>query len=238
MAGLVLLGLMPVLDFGVFHQWANTSVQINVNPIERLKYMSDAATQLTNYAYPGSGSRPWMWVLTPETMPYWYNPNYTGMISPSLWVFIMPLVLYLIYKALRGNTPVLFPFCWFLFSYLIWIPISLITDRITYLFYFYSAVGAVAIGLAIALSPLLDRAWGRGLIAVYLLAHTIAFIIISPVALCWSIPLCLLLYIFTFWLTGLGEGFRFRRRARLIEAPVDSPPEALIETSVDKPLEQ
>ena len=217
-AAITLIALMPLLDYGVFHQW--------LNPIDRIQTMMKISGEITyHWVEPGTGSRPWMWVLTPETMAYWYTPHYTGMISPTLWVFIMPLVLYLIYKALRGNTPVLFPLSWFIFIYLVWIPTSLITDRVTYLFYFYPTVGAIAIGLAIALSPLLDRAWGRGLIAAYLLLHAVAFIVIAPVALRWSIPLCLLLYIFTFWSTGLGEGLRFRRRARLPEAPVDKPPE-------------
>ncbi len=219
-APITFIALMPLMDFGVFHKW--------MNPVERIQTMLSISSSITynmSWVEPGTGSRPWMWVLTPEVMPYWYTPHYTGMISPTLWVFIMPLVIYIIYRAIRGNAPVLFPLSWFIGTYLFWIPVSLITDRVTYLFYIYPAIGAIAIGLTIALSPLLDRAIGRGLIATYLLLHTVAFIIIAPVALCWSIPLCLLLYIFTFWFTGLGEGFRFRRKAELPEAQVDMPPE-------------
>jgi len=219
-APITFVALMPLMDFGVFHEW--------ISPVERIQTMMDISGDI-NYNQPwvevGTGSRPWMWVLIPEVMPYWYTPHYTGMISPTLWVFIMPLVIYIIYRAIRGNTLVLFPLSWFIGTYLFWIPISLITDRVTYLFYIYLTIGAIAIGLTIVLSPLLDRAIGRGLIAVYLLLHTVAFIIIAPVALCWSIPLCLLLYIFTFWFTGLGEGLRLRRKAKLPEAQVDMPPE-------------
>jgi dolichyl-phosphate-mannose-protein mannosyltransferase len=151
-------------------------------------------------------------VLTPEVMPYWYTPHYTGMISPTIWVLIMPLVLYMTWRAIRGHTLVLLPLSWFICSYLIWIPLSLITDRVTYLFYFYPTVGAIALGLAIAMSPMLNRAWGRGVISVYLLLHVIAFVVLSPVALGWSIPLGLLLYVLIFWSTGLGEGLYLRRR--------------------------
>jgi hypothetical protein len=218
--GLVFIGLMPVLDFGVFHKW--------MNPVERIQKMMEISGDI-NYNQPwveaGTGSRPWIWVLTPEVNQIWYNPHYSVMISPTLWVFIMPLVLYITYRAIRGNTLVLFPLSWFIGAYLFWIPTSLITDRVTYLFYIYPTIGAIAIGLAIAISPLLNRAIGRGLIAVYLLLHAIAFIVLAPVALCWSIPLCLLLYIFTFWFTGLGEGLRFRRKAKLPETQVDMPPE-------------
>jgi len=215
-APITFLGLMPLMDYGVFHEWQN--------PIKRIQEMMDISGSITyDWVEVGTGSRPWMWVLTPEVMPYWYNPDYTGMISPTLWEFIMPLVLYIIYRTIRGNTPMLFPLSWFIGSYLFWIPVSLITDRVTYLFYFYPTVGAIALGLTIAISPLLNRAIGRGVIAIYLLLHAVAFIIISPVALCWSIPLCLLLFIFTIWFTGLGEGFRFHRMEKPPEVQVDMP---------------
>jgi dolichyl-phosphate-mannose-protein mannosyltransferase len=230
----VFLGLMPLMDYGVFHKWTN--------PIARVQKMMEISGSITyDWVEPGTGSRPWMWVLTPEVMPYWYSPHYTGMISPTIWVCIMPLVLYMTWRAIRGNTPVLFPLSWFICGYMLWIPLSLVTDRVTYLFYFYPTVGAIAIGLAIAMSPILNKAWGRGVIAVYLLLHVIAFVVISPVALCWSIPLGLLLYILVFWLTGLGEGLRFRRR----EPPEDEEPEEaqppgdeLLPQSVDIPPPQ
>jgi len=221
-APITFVALMPIFDYGVFHKW--------MNPVERIQKMMEISSSITyDWVEAGTGSRPWMWVLTPEVMPYWYTPHFTGMISPTLWVFIMPLILYITYRAIRGNTLVLFPLSWFIGTYLFWIPVNLITDRVTYLFYFYPTVGAIAIGLAIVISPLLDRAIGRGLVAVYLLLHAIAFFIISPVALYWSIPLCLLLYIFTFWFTGLGEGIYLRRKAEppktQVDIPVDMPPE-------------
>ncbi len=212
------LALMPLFDLGVFHKW--------LNPISRTQEMLSISGSITyDWVEPGTGSRPWMWVLTPEVNPIWFNPHYSVMISPTLWVFIMPLVIYIIYRAIKGNTSVLFPLSWFIGAYLVWIPASLTTDRVTYLFYFYPTIGAIAIGLSIVLSRFLDKARGRGLAASYLLMHTIAFIIIAPVALCWSIPLCLLLYIFTFWFTGLGEGLWSRGGTALPENQVAKPPE-------------
>jgi dolichyl-phosphate-mannose-protein mannosyltransferase len=212
------LALMPLFDFGVFHEWHN--------PISRTQEMLSISGSITyDWVEPGTGSRPWMWLLTPEVMPYWYTPHYTGMINPTLWVFIMPLVVYMIYRAIRGGSDVLFPLSWFIGTYLFWIPASLITDRVTYLFYIYPTIGAIAVGLGIVLSRLVGSARGRGIAAIYLLLHSVAFIIISPLSLWWSIPLCLILYIFSFWFAGLGEGFWLRGRAALPENQVDKPPE-------------
>ena len=187
--------------------------------------LSLSGTLTYNGISPDTGSRPWMWVLTPEVMPYWWTPHYTGMISPTLWALIIPVVVYITYKAIKGNTPVLFPFSWFLGTYLVWIPASLITDRVTYMFYIYPTIGAIAIGLSLVLSQLLDKAKANGALAAYLLLHIIAFIILAPVSLWWSIPLCLLIYIFAFRFLDLGKGLGFRDRIALPENQVDKPSE-------------
>jgi hypothetical protein len=195
---------------------------------------------ITNAQYPGVGSYPWEWIFTypkvMEVMPYWWTPPYTGIISPTIWVFIIPVAIYITYKAIKGNTPVLLPFSWFAGTYLIWISLSLITDRVTYVFYFYHTVGAICIGLAMVLFRLLDIAQARKTgklrwvvklgVPFYLLLHLIAFIIITPLpplsivwqdppyiittpeSIWWSIPLYLLLYIYTLRFLGLDKGLR------------------------------
>jgi hypothetical protein len=179
-------------------------------------------------------SRPWEWLL-----PIWYGQfdwshfvlpyggelryqnifptfnvySYLGMISPTITFFIIPAVIYFIIRVIRGNTPLLFPFAWFLGTYLVLIPASLITDRASFLFYFYPTVGAICLALAIAIFHLLEtaraREWGKikWLIAlavpIFLLGHIIAFIILVPVTLWLSIPLGILLYVFMLRYLGI-----------------------------------
>jgi len=50
----------------------------------------------------------------------------------------------------------LFALCWFFALYLVWIPLDIVTDRLSFVYYFYPAVGAVCIGVAIGLSRLID----------------------------------------------------------------------------------
>jgi len=249
-APVTFIALMPLLDFAIWHKWFNPITQIQ-NMMERTGSIVFSGVD------PGTGSRPWEWIFTypdvMDVMPYWWEPTYTGIISPTLWAFIIPIVIYITYRALKGNTQVLLSFAWFIGTYLIWIPAVLITDRVTYLFYIYPTIGAISIGLGIAIFQLLDKAearqrgklrWSIKLgIPIYLLLHIIAFIIITPCAplslvfleppyfiytlssIWWSMPLYLLLYIFTLRFLGIIKWPRFDDNIALPENQVDMPPE-------------
>ena len=75
-------------------------------------------------------------------------------------------------------------------TYLVWIPLSLITDRVSYVYYFYPTVGAICLGLGLGLSQLFtfyrERKPGKlkktvlALFVFYLSFHLICFIILSP----------------------------------------------------------
>ena len=220
--------LMPVFDFAIWQQW--------FNPIDQVKIMLERTASIV-YNGVGSdiGARPWEWVLFPENMPYWWTPHYTGMISPTLWALIIPAVVYVTYRALKGNTPALFPFSWFIATYLVWIPASLLTDRVTYIFYFLTTVGAIAIAIAMGLFWLLDIAEARGkgklrrliriAVPLYLLAHVIAFIILVPVSLRLSVPLGLLLYFLTIRFLGMEKWVGYGGGAAQLRNQVAKPGE-------------
>lgn len=183
--------LMPLFDFVVFRQF--------LNPIGRVYTMLTLSSGLTfsNVTH-GAASRPWEWVLRPEIMAYWYEPHYIGMISFTIWALIIPSVLYMVFKAAKGSSAGLFGVSWFVSSYLLWIPMSLITDRISYVYYFYPTVGAICIGIGLGLSQLLAMWKARGdgklrrvaMLAVlsYLLLHISVFVILSPVFGWWELP--------------------------------------------------
>jgi dolichyl-phosphate-mannose-protein mannosyltransferase len=183
--------LMPLFDFIAFGHL--------VSPVERIKDILSLSGSLTfaNTSHVAL-SHPWDWVLRPEMMYYWYEPRYIGAISFTIWIMIIPVLIYMIFRARRGDDASLFGLCWFAGTYLVWIPMSLISDRISFVYYFYPTIGAICIGLGLGLSHLLDiwRArregklrWVAGLaVPVYLASHLTIFVILSPVFARW-IPL-------------------------------------------------
>ena len=183
--------LMPLFDLIVFRH--------AVNPINRVMTMLSLSSSLTfaNTTHPAA-SRPWDWILHPQIMFYWYDPHYIGAISFSIWALIIPVVCYMLFRALRGNSASIFGLSWFVGTYLVWIPVSIITDRISFIYYFYPTIGALCIGHGLGLSQLLDvwesKRQGKlrwvAMLAVpgYLLCHVVVFAILSPVFARW-IPL-------------------------------------------------
>jgi len=160
-------------------------------------------------------SRPWEWILRPEIITYWVDPQYIGMISPSIWALIIPVVFYITFRAIKGSSAAIFGLSWFTSTYLIWIPVSLITDRISYIFYFYPTIGAICIGLALGLSQLSEigrtgqtgrfRRIARLAIPVYLLLHLAAFVMLAPVSYWWVVLSCVVLYVYARYLLGAGK---------------------------------
>jgi dolichyl-phosphate-mannose-protein mannosyltransferase len=152
-------------------------------------------------------SRPWDWILRPEILTYWIDPHYLAMISPTLWVMIIPTLCFVVYKACKNNPAAVFALSWFALLYLIWIPASIIGDRISYIYYFYPAIGAVCMGLGMMASGLdnlsiirQSRRWQKTaglIIPLYLLLSLGAFVILSPISYWWKVPLCVAAYLFT-----------------------------------------
>lgn len=123
-------------------------------------------------------------------MYYWYDPHYISMVSTTVWGLIIPAFIYMIIRAKKGDNAAKFGLAWFAGLYLVWIPISLITNRISYPYYFYPVVGAIIIGIALAMSQILEREktkgekrWraAKGGIITYLVVHAAFFVIVTPV---------------------------------------------------------
>ncbi len=183
--------LMPLFDFLVSGQF--------LNPIGQVKTMLSLSGSLTfaNTTYEAL-SRPWDWILRPEIMAYWYQPHYIAAISFTIWALIIPSVLYMAFRAKRGDNAGLFGISWFASTYLLWIPVSIITDRISFVYYFYPTVGAICIGLGLGLSRLIAiwqkrntgklRQAAMLAVVVYLLLHVSIFVVLSPLSTWWSVP--------------------------------------------------
>ncbi len=177
------LALMPIFDYALTRQFQN--------PLNRVKDMLTLSDSLTfaNTTHPAL-SRPWEWLLNYRPMAFWYTPHYTGAISPSIWGLMIPIVLYMIYRAVKGNDAGLFGFAWFFSTYLLWIPISIFTDRVSFIYYFYPTIGALCIGLGLGLNEAIEWVSSKsqkvklpvmaGVIFI-LLFHVASFIVLSPV---------------------------------------------------------
>jgi predicted membrane-bound dolichyl-phosphate-mannose-protein mannosyltransferase len=183
LAPLSFMLLMPLFDFIVFHKF--------VDPITRTYVIISMSSRLvfTGTTYPYA-TRPWEWLIYPHIMPYSYDPGYFGAISFTIWALIIPTVIYMIVRAIKGNEAALFGSLWFVFIYLTWIPLALITDRMTYVYYFYPAVGSICLGLGLGIAQLTDIWQRRGggklrwaiisSVGLFLALHVATFIILSP----------------------------------------------------------
>jgi dolichyl-phosphate-mannose-protein mannosyltransferase len=186
MAPVAFIGLMLLFDFAIVRD-----LSALVDPISRIKTMLSLSSSLTfaTVDHPCL-SRPWEWLINYEVMGYWYTPHYLSAISPSIWALIMPTFGYMVYRAVKGSGAGLFGAAWFTGTYLVWIPLSLITDRASYIYYFYPTVGAICLGLGLGLSQLLEfyrqRRPGKlkktvlALFIFYLVFHLACFMLLGP----------------------------------------------------------
>jgi dolichyl-phosphate-mannose-protein mannosyltransferase len=177
------LAFMPLFDWAISRHFES--------PISRVKDMLSLSGSLTfaNTTHPAL-SRPWEWFLNYRPMAFWYIPHYTGAISPSIWGLMIPIVLYLIYRAVKKNEAGLFGFSWFLGTYLLWIPISIATDRISFIYYIYPTIGSLCLGLGmglnearewVSLKPVKIKVPVMAGITAILLLHVASFIVLTPV---------------------------------------------------------
>ncbi len=194
--------LMPLLDLAVWHKL--------VNPFERIKVMLEYSRYATFAIYAQSPigtppTRPWEWLIRLDSMHFlsydtikreWYVLYYL-MISPSVWALIIPSMLFMLYKAIKRSSTAIFVICWFAGTYLIWIPASLITDRISYIFYFYPAIGVICIGISLGITRLSNlnpkqsilKRLPRLIIPFYILISLIVFIALFPGNI-WLVSAC------------------------------------------------
>ena len=177
------------------------------NPITRIHALlsGTAAVVFTNPKLSIS-SRPWTW-LYPQwfrafymgpnvpVIVYSYNPQYLSFISPTIQILIIPIIIYMIYKAIKKSKVAGLVLLWFLATYVIWIPLDIISNRVTFVYYFLSTTPAICIGITIAITDWLNYlkkrrtqlnrlttgvALSYSAIGVYLALHLAIFIFFNP----------------------------------------------------------
>ncbi|MBN1366351.1 MAG: phospholipid carrier-dependent glycosyltransferase [Dehalococcoidales bacterium] len=171
-----------------------------VNPVDRIKDLM-VLSSINKFTDPplSISSRPWTW-LYPFIFPYTnaivysYDPQYVSFISWTIQFLIVPVFIYWIIKAMKGNAPARFALMWFFGTYLLWMS-DVFTNRVTFVFYFLPTTPVICIGLGMAFSDIMDRLRAKryrlgrvtpGMkasyagIIFYFLLHAVIFIIFNP----------------------------------------------------------
>lgn len=175
---------MPLLDYALNMKF--------FNPLQRIEYIMSYASQATfSHNFNVFASRPWDWLMNKGAIFFSYDPQLIAIITPTICALIIPVVLYMACRGARGNQAARFGLIWFACSYLPWIVITLVTDRQTYIYYFYPVIGAVSIGLGLFLSDIITNfknnrhskvaKLGVTGAVIYLIIHLAGFIILSPI---------------------------------------------------------
>jgi len=189
LAPVTFVGLLGVLEYFIWGHFTN--------PIGRIYSMMSGMSSLTfvTAAHPNM-SRPWEWLMYIDLMPYAYYPHYMATISPTVWAMIIPSVIYGFYRISRGNGAALFALLWFAGTYLPWIVLNVLTDRITFVYYFFPTIGSICILIGLAIDQLIcirkaasNRILRRSALAtcvVFLALHVVAFLALSPLTDWWK----------------------------------------------------
>lgn len=203
------VALLPLFDLAIRHRL--------IDPIDHVRGMLTLIANATFGAYAMSPfgaqpTRPWEWLINRDsiacikfditTQQFYIVSQLT--ISPLIWALIIPSILFMVVLALRRNNAAIFALAWFASSYLFWIPVTLITDRLTYIYYFYPTMGAVCIGLAQGIIRLLGTRGITQFITIvvilgYLMINLYMFVALVP-GILWAKILCVIpLYIVYFY---------------------------------------
>ena len=179
--------LMPITDFLASGEW--------LNPFQRVYYLAfkHIGTKVTELPPEARQSlmSPWEWVLKPLSIDVDYtNIRLKVLITPTIWALIIPSMGYMLYEWIKNKRSIaLFCLLWFCSTYIIWIPIALVTHTYTYLYYFLPAMGAVCMSIGFGLNRIWEigktksTSFGQLLRVVtiaYLLLHIALFFIFSP----------------------------------------------------------
>lgn len=184
LAAAVFIALLCPLNYLVFHKFNNP-----LNDIRTMVVQSESIKYINN-THP-SKSRPWEWLYLPLIMPYWWSPHYLGAISFTIWVTIIPAVAYAVWRVFQkvNSSAAMFVLTWFISTYVVYIPLVLVTDRVTYVYYFYPAVGAICLATGMVLGHLLEvyrlRRGKTGKAALgfavsFMTVHLIIFAVLGP----------------------------------------------------------
>jgi hypothetical protein len=190
---------LVLFDFFLTHSFEN--------PVTRIYAMlNDTAVNKFTDPKLSISSRPWTWLYPQFVQLYYnspnvpfivysYNPQYISFISSTVQILIVPAMGYMVYRMAKASPAAGLLVLWFAAVYVIWIPLDIATNRVTFVFYFLPVTPAVCIGLGMGLSDAWDALMARravagrktagvmagmAAIAFYLALHLAIFVVFNP----------------------------------------------------------
>jgi len=183
--GVSFVGLLFVMD----RLWVGYP-----SPIEHITFILDYTRALVAPFPTGIQSYPWQWLLNQVQIPYlkvdvnkivddtvvgtYASVHFNGAMNPLIVYLTLPTVIYQAYLYFSRRQDIsLFAIAWFAGTYLPFIPMALLWNRIMYLFYFLNTVPSVCIAIT---SMALDQKPPKIIMGLYLLAVIGMFVMMFP----------------------------------------------------------
>jgi hypothetical protein len=183
--GVSFLAMLFVMD----RLWAGY-----LNPIDHLMHILSYTRALTTPAPTGIQSYPWQWLLNQVQIPYlkvdvnkmtdgqvvgsYTSIHFNGAMNPLMIYLTVPSIIYAAYLfATRRDRTSLLSLTWFSATYLPFIPMALLWNRVEYLFYFLNTIPSVC--MAISLMAM-DQRPPKLIIGLYLIAVVGMFVLMFP----------------------------------------------------------
>jgi len=183
--GISFVGLLFVMD----RLWVGYP-----SPIEHITFILNYTRALVAPFPTGIQSYPWQWLLNQVQIPYlkvdvnkivdstvvgtYTSIHFNGAMNPLIVYLTLPTVIYQAYLYFSRRQDIsLFAVVWFAGTYLPFIPMALLWNRIMYLFYFLNTVPSVCIAIT---SMALDQKPPKIIMGLYLLAVIGMFVMMFP----------------------------------------------------------
>ncbi|MCK9357989.1 MAG: glycosyltransferase family 39 protein, partial [Dehalococcoidia bacterium] len=95
-APLLFVLTIPLFDHLMTGEW--------YDPVTRIREILSVSSSITFTDYTNIyASRPWAWVLRPEVMPYYWDPQYVSTLSFTVGALVIPTAVLMSVLARRGN---------------------------------------------------------------------------------------------------------------------------------------
>jgi dolichyl-phosphate-mannose-protein mannosyltransferase len=154
------------------------------NPFDHISFIYNNLVVLVQPVPLGIASDPLRWLLNQVQFTYYglsigsggtnyQTINFVGAMNPFIIYLTIPAMAYALFRYDQRDSQVaLFLLCWFACTYFPYFPVSYISHRISYLFYFQNTIPAVAGAIALLFS---NKHIPRTVIVVYALVVLMGF---------------------------------------------------------------